>query len=79
MSIWVVQSHPDNEGSSGWAICDHDLRQQHPDGITSPWYQKMDGTKRPLVQGNGWYKSWVGTKIMLVQTHHWYKETVGTK
>jgi hypothetical protein len=44
VSIWVVQNHPDDEGSSGWAMCDLDLRQQHPDGMTSPWYQKIDGT-----------------------------------
>jgi hypothetical protein len=41
-------------------------------------YQKIDGTEKPLVQGNCWYKSWVGTKIMLAQTHCWYKETIGT-
>jgi hypothetical protein len=30
------------------------------------WYQKIDGTEKPLVQGNGWYKCVIGTKTLLV-------------
>jgi hypothetical protein len=54
--------------------------EQHPDGNDQPRQvvPKIDGTKKPLVQGNDWYNRWVSTKIMLVQTHRWYKETIGT-